>query len=224
MHLMQFMLWESFGVLLKLNSHVLMLAGAIYTFITLMSQVLGTNGCLALRMDFIVNDFFYQSKLFVKNDTLQQHNCMLQFWRQSTIHKDDGKWLTPTGPAQQYHLNTKFPHRLRRLSYQHTVPLCYNLQPWSSQVWQQEWYHLSFPQSTIRQETIINDAFFKLREPIVRLTSKFGVGETSLKMEAEHSSAIPLHTWWQSLYPEINDGGGKDKKNFLILQTVLCEP
>lgn len=44
-----------------------------------------------------------------RDSTLQQHNCMLQFWRQSTIHKDDGKWLTPFGPAQQYHLNTNFP-------------------------------------------------------------------------------------------------------------------
>jgi len=54
-----------------------------------------------------------------------------------------------------------------------------------------------------------------VRVETARLTSEFGVGETSLKMDAVHSSVILLHTvtyLMEILISKIDDCGGKGQK------------
>lgn len=65
------------------------------------------------------------------------------------------------------------------------------------------------------QQHISQNERANVRSETAQLTSEFGVGETSLKMEAGHSSVIPLHTvtyLMAILISKINDGEGRVKK------------
>ena len=149
-------------------------------------------------------------------------------------------WSSSTVQSQH-----KVPHKLRRLSYQHTVHLlqfaALMVTAVASGVVR---FHLSFQQSAIEQEKTTINTFLKLREPtfearLAQLTSK--VWSKRERLPWRRGQYIPLshryvpdggstflcHTvtyLMTILISNISDGEEKDEKRFPTLHTVLCEP
>ena len=159
----------------------------------------------------------FQSKLLVKNKTLPHSSttACCNFKGKAQYIK-----MVTNGWHQLVQLYSTISNTKFRTGYEgchiNTLCVCCNAQPWWSQRWQKEWFHLSFQQPTGGREATI-DTFRKLRESWRLQWYCTAHVKVSCRRDfpGDGGSTFLCHTimyLMAILMSKINDGGGKGQK------------